>query len=332
MKHHHTKRFYLFISSATVIALALFVTAFVWINNRPTIEPVFGVTFSWVYAELLGQNPVKMYERIVDDLLVKDVRLPLYWSEIEQEEGTFDWTIPDALLQLSEDHEVNLTLVVGSKVPRWPECYVPDWAEGFDEMYQQQATLSFIKEAVQRYKSSRAVIRWQVDNEPFFPFGICSQISHAQFQERIDLVRSLDDRPIQVTVSGELGPWLDSAKSADILGISMYRQTWNDLFGHFVYPLTPDYYYFRSTLIRGAVSQVVVSELQAEPWFSAPIESKPLLEWYDSFTVEMFNQNVQFAQEAGLSEAYLWGAEWWYALKEQGDDRLWEEARPLFQK
>jgi len=185
---------------------------------------------------------------------------------------------------------------------------------------------------VDRYKSSASVIRWQVDNEPFFPFGICSQISQAQFQERIDLVHSLDDRPIQVTVSGELGPWLDSAKSADILGISMYRQTWNDLFGHFVYPLTPDYYYFRSTLIRGAVSQVVVSELQAEPWFSAPIESKPLLEWYDSFTVEMFNQNVQFAQEAGLSEAYLWGAEWWYALKEQGDDRLWEEARPLFQK
>lgn len=332
MKHHHTKRFYLFISSATVITLALFVSAFVWLNNRPTTKPVFGVTYSWVYAERLGQNPVKTYERIVDDLEVKDVRIPLYWSEIEHEEGEFDWSIPDALLQLSEDHGVNLTVVIGSKVPRWPECYVPDWAEKFSEIYQQQAVLKFIEEAVDRYKSSASVIRWQVDNEPFFPFGICSQISQAQFQERVDLVRSLDDRPIQVTVSGELGPWLDSAKSADILGISMYRQTWNDLFGHFVYPLTPDYYYFRSTLIRGAVSQVVVSELQAEPWFSAPIESKPLLEWYDSFTVEMFNQNVQFAQEAGLSEAYLWGAEWWYALKEQGDDRLWEEARPLFQK
>ena len=133
-----------------------------------------------------------------------------------------------------------------------------------------------------------------------------------------------------MTVSGELGSWLDSAEAADVLGISMYRQTWNDIFGHFVYPLSPEYYYFRAKLVEGHVSHVIVSELQAEPWFNEPIDSKPIADWYETFTAEMFQKNVDFAREAGLSEVYLWGAEWWYALHEAGEDRLWNEAQSIF--
>jgi hypothetical protein len=146
----------------------------------------------------------------------------------------------------------------------------------------------------------------------------------------VDLVRSLDERPIQVTVSGELGPWRDAAQAADILGISMYRQTWNDVFGYFIYPLTPAYYFFRAQLVQDDVSQVIISELQAEPWFSDTIQSRPFADWYESFTSEMLEQNVSFAREVGVAEAYLWGAEWWYALKQVGEDRLWETAKHIF--
>ncbi|MFA4845921.1 MAG: hypothetical protein WC654_05160, partial [Patescibacteria group bacterium] len=216
------------------------------------------------------------------------------------------------------------------KVPRWPECFVPDWAEGFDADRQQQAVLSFIEEAVTRYKSSLAIVRWQVENEPFFPYGECPLITTAQFNERVELVRSLDSRPILVTVSGEIGPWLDSAQAADVLGISMYRQTWNDFYGYFVYPISPEFYYVRTALVRDEVDSVIVSELQAEPWFSAPIASRPLTDWYPNFTSEMFENNIRFAQEAGLPEVYLWGAEWWVALREAGDDRLWNVAQEIF--
>ncbi|MBI4257259.1 endo-1,4-beta-xylanase [Candidatus Uhrbacteria bacterium] len=330
MKHHHSKYFYMLASLATVLTLAMFTFAFVWLNTRSLVEPTFGVTFSWVYALQLGQDPVKMYQALVNDLGVRHVRLPLYWSEIERAQGEYDWAISDNLLAISEDRGVEVTLVTGMKVPRWPECYIPDWAESFNEDFQRQAVLAFIEESVIHYKGSSAIIRWQVENEPFFPYGECPSMSVVQFKERVDLVRSLDDRPIQVTVSGELGPWLDSAQAADILGISLYRQTWNDFFGYFMYPLTPEYYFFRASLVGEDVSQVVISELQAEPWFPEPIESRPLTQWYESFDVEMFNRNVKFAREVGVSEAYLWGSEWWYALKQAGDDRLWEAARDVF--
>ena len=44
-----------------------------------------------------------------------------------------------------------------------------------------------------------------------------------------------------------------------------------------------------------------------------------------------FYDNIAYAREAGFSEVYLWGVEWWYAMKEQrGDPFYWEAARELF--
>ena len=41
--------------------------------------------------------------------------------------------------------------------------------------------------------------------------------------------------------------------------------------------------------------------------------------------------HVNYAKRTGFAGAYLWGAEWWYWLKqEQGVDELWDEAIKLF--
>lgn len=323
-------RFSIVLGAAAVMMLVLFTYAFAWLNWRPSTEPLFGVTYSWVYAEQLGLDPIEAYREIVDELGVRRVRFPLYWSEIEKAQNVYDWSLVDELIRFSEERDVLLTIIVGMKVPRWPECYIPDWAQNWDSEDQQRATLAFITEAITRYRDSTAVIRWQVENEPFFPFGLCPTITPEAFQERVDLVRSLDDRPIQMTVSGELEPWGYSARAADILGISLYRQIWNNAFGFFIYPVTPEFYFFRAQLVGDKVDHIIISELQAEPWFPEPIESQTLQAWYDAFTKEMLEDNIKFARDARLSEVYLWGVEWWYLLREAGDDRLWETARPFF--
>jgi len=313
-----------------VAASVVLGAASTWVNETPVGSPTYGITFSTLYAEQLGLHYQEAYTALVEELGVRQVRIPIYWSEIEHEQGVYDWTAMDWMVAFSESHEVTLTPVVGVKVPRWPECFVPDWAETFTDQYLHQEALVFIEQAVNRYKDSEAVERFQVENEPVYPYGICPELTHEQFQERVDLVRSLSDQPIQVTVSGEVGPWLDAAQAADVLGLSLYRQTWNDAFGYFVYPLSPEYYYLRISLIDPSVEQVIISELQAEPWFPEPIESQEFIDWYKNFTVEDFARNIAFVEETGVGEAYLWGAEWWYVLSQHGDPRLWDFALKLF--
>ena len=253
--------------------LALFFLMNQRLGSSPDLtQPRYGITFSTVYTKQLGLNVKETYQALVEDLEVRAVRLPVYWSEIEKSQNQFDWQEFDDLVSYSEDHDVKLTLVVGTKVPRWPECYIPDWAEGLDPKEQQSQALQMITEVVNRYKGFSVIERWQVDNEPFFPFGVCVPIKLAEFQERVDLVRSLDPaRPIQVTVSGELASWENEGRAADILGISMYRLTWNDLFGYFMFPLTPEYYYARAQLAQRFVDNVIVQALHAEPLFPANI-------------------------------------------------------------
>lgn len=297
-------------------------------NRTP---PRFGITFSTTYTKQLGLDVQESFRAFVDELGVRAIRVPVYWSEIERSPDQFDWQELDALVSYSDERDVKITLVVGTKVPRWPECFIPDWAEALGSHEQQTRVLGMIGAVVNRYKNSPSLERWQVENEPFFHFGICTQLTLAQFQERVDLVRSLDpSHPIQITVSGELTSWKNEANSADILGISMYRLVWNDLFGYFIYPVTPQFYYTRAKLIGPSVERVIVSELQAEPWFSEPIQSRSLDKWYFAFDEEMFRKNIEFVDEAGLPEVYLWGAEWWYLLKENKDERLWKVAEKVF--
>ncbi len=319
-----------------IVVLVAAVVLFAWVATK-LLQPVefvptqYGVTFSITYAKQLGLDPAESYRALVEDVGVRRVRLPVYWSEIEHDPGVFDWTLLDQLVNYSDVRGVDLTLVVGVKVPRWPECYVPDWAEMMDDGARHEAALSMVRAVIERYKNVKTISRWQVENEPFFPFGECPNLSVAQFRQRVDLVRTLDpSRPIQVTVSGELGPWGTESDAADILGISMYRLTWNDLFGYFMYPLTPEYYYARAQLAGSSVDRVIVSELQAEPWFPESIASRSLDHWYRAFDVETFRQNIRFVEESHLSEVYLWGAEWWYFLKEHGREELWNEAKNLF--
>lgn len=288
----------------------------------------YGVTFSTRYALQLGLDPMETYRGLVEDLGIRAVRLPVYWSDVERSSGVYDWWLLDQLVEYSAQMGVELTMVVGVKVPRWPECYVPDWAEGLDAQKRQQTVLRMIETTVNRYKKAQAVVRWQVENEPFFPYGECPHLTREEFRERVDLVRRLDPaRPIQITVSGELGSWKTEADAADVLGISLYRLTWNDLFGYFVYPLSPAYYYSRAQFVSQDVDRVIVSELQAEPWFPEPIERRELLIWYQLFDADMLRANFEFVEQTHLPEVYLWGAEWWYLLKKNNNDRLWQTAK-----
>ncbi|MFA6132327.1 MAG: hypothetical protein WC702_04715 [Patescibacteria group bacterium] len=293
-------------------------------------QPELGVTFSAAYAYGLGLDPREAYIAVLEDLGVRKIRLPIYWSQIETEKGQYDWSLNDFFVNEAEKRGVELILVIGNKVPRWPECYTPDWAEGLVGSETEAAVLNMEKTVVERYKDSPAVERWQVENEPFFPFGICPSPSAELLDKEISLVKSLDNKPIMLTVSGELDPWIPSAKISDVLGISMYRVSYSPATGLMPYPLKPLVYRFRAMVAGLFTKEIIISELQAEPWFSEPINELSGEERAEAFTSEDLADNISFAKYAGFSEAYLWGVEWWYAEKELGRTDLWTAGKLIF--
>jgi len=295
-------------------------------------RPRYGITFSTTYTSYLGLNVEQTFKTLVDDLGVRAVRLPVYWYDVEPNKGDFRFETLDWLVKYAEDHGVKLTLAIGEKVPRWPECYVPDWARTIHSDDKQTEVKALITAIVNRYKNSPALERWQVENDPYFLFGVCEQTRESDLKDRINLVRSLDAHPIQMTVSGEIEPWADMLGKADVLGISMYRKTWNQVLGYFVYPLTHSFYTWRLMLADVFFKQVIVSELQAEPWFPESLHSKPLSYWYDAFDAKAFEDNIKFIEATHAKEVYLWGAEWWVYMKVHGDERLWNVARKIFIK
>src|SRR3989344_1386272 len=111
----------------------------------------FGVTFSPMYATYLGLDWQKTYISILDDLKVKNLRIPTYWSKIEKDQGKYDFSEVDFMVSEAQKSGAKITLVVGIKQPRWPEYHIPDWAKNLTTNQKQERILKLTTEIINRY-------------------------------------------------------------------------------------------------------------------------------------------------------------------------------------
>lgn len=295
-------------------------------------DAVLGATFSKSYAEHLGLDWKETYTAALDDLGLRHLRIPAYWDDIQPSPTKYDFANIDWQIDEAAKRKATVILAVGRKLPRWPECHVPGWAKEMDETEIRKKILVMLETTVKRYRNDPAIVAWQVENEPFFSFGLCPEPDRAFLKQEIAVVRSIDNRPIMVTESGELSTWLNAASVGDILGISTYRVVWNRYIGYFFWPITPRYYTGRIEAVRSLVDKIVVSELQAEPWIVGSIESQPIDEQLKIMNPERLDDNISFARRIGLSEIYLWGIEWWYWLKSRGQPEMWEAGKSIIRR
>ena len=284
----------------------------------------YGVTFSQKFsAELVGDKWKQNYLAVLDDLKIKDLRLIAYWNIIEPEKGKFDFSDLDWQFAEAQKRGAKIILVVGRKTPRWPECHDPAWAKMSDVSYD-DSLLGYVRETVNHYKNSPSLEAWQVENEPLFPFGECGTTPISLLNQEIKLVKSLSDKPVILTDSGELGfAWPYLAAKSDIFGTTLYRYINNRFLGDIRYSLIPAYYFRVKAWWAEKVvgKQILISELQAEPWNNGAMNP------------EIFKEIIDYAERSGFPKAYLWGAEWWYVMKEkQGKPEMWEAVKDLINK
>jgi hypothetical protein len=319
------------------IALSVLVLFFLVLSFRTIPKSIsYGVSFSKFHSDELGLPYRTVLLSLLDDLNVRRFRLSAHWPMIEPEKGKYNFNDLDFQLEETHKRDAKVVLALGRRLPGWPECHDPDWAKGLSWDEKKKEILSYLETVVNHYKQYDNIEYWQVENEPFlsvFAQEQCGTLDKAFLKEEIALVKKLDpSRPVLVTDSGNLGLWKDAWRVGDAFGTSVYMYLWNPTLGQVRSIYLPSFYRTKTTLMEmflGKKKSFLI-ELSLEPWLLEPIAKAPLETQIARMDTAKFDEIISFAKKTGFDTQYLWGAEWWYSMKERGHGEYWERAKQIF--
>ncbi|CAN5665181.1 hypothetical protein BH23PAT2_BH23PAT2_00520 [soil metagenome] len=319
-----------------VLTLLMYIIGqwYIYSNRNQPIE--LGATFIPGYARFYGLDPQETLEATIDDLGFERLRFVSYWSDHEAVRGTYDFSDLDWQFAMAEEKGVDITLTLGLRQPRWPECHKPDWAVELpkDEWY--PALKDFMQATIERYKHSPALVDYQLENEFLLEvFGECPDHDRERLIDEFNFVKSLDPtRSVVISRSNNATPsWPIGEPRADVIGAAVYKRVWDRTVTkrYFEYPLPAWYYSFLAggaKLTTGRDS--ILHELQAEPWLPDGYDMRTATteELYQTMDAPRLRDRFQYGRDTGIKTIDLWGVEWWYFRKiSQDDSTLWDVAR-----
>ncbi len=307
-----------------------------WYTFKHRNEPIMtGVTFIPRYARYFDLEPKETLEAFLDDLKFRNLRLVSYWSEGEKEEGKYDFSELDWQFEMAQSRGAKVSLAIGLRQPRWPECHMPTWAEKLPKDQWEPKLKDYIKATVERYRDHPALESYQLENEFFLKaFGICPDHTRERLVDEFNLVKSLDtNTPLIVSMSNNAIGTPVYEPTPDIWALSIYKRVWDKSLTkrYFEYPIPAWYYAFRSGWVEATRGRnTFIHELQAEAWTpnDLGIKETPISEQNKSMNAERLADRFEYGRATGMKKMDLWGAEWWYWRKvKHNDPSLWDVAR-----
>lgn len=308
-----------------------------WYVHKHANEPlIIGTTFISDYAESFGLDPQQTLKAIFEELDIKQIRLVSYWKEIEPTPGNYDFSNLDWQFNMAKQHGAKVSLAIGLRQPRWPECHEPKWIDTAAPQNQWRPQLNdYITAVINRYKDNPTLESYQLENEFFMSiFGECKNFDRQRLVDEYDMVKKLD--PNHKVIISRSNNWIGlplGQPRPDEFGISVYKRVWDAAITrrYFEYPLPP---WFYSTLAGwGEIltgKNMFIHELQAEAW--APnkmtLQGISVEEQYKSLDAKRMKDRIDYGVATGMREINLWGAEWWYWLKaKNGDPSVWNTVK-----
>ena len=308
-----------------------------WYIRKHSNEPMqMGATFIADYARYFDLDPEQTLDAMIYDLGFKRLRFVSYWDNIEKDRGSYNFDELDWQMKAAEASGVKVSLALGLRQPRWPECHMPTWAEKLPDSEWYPELYSFIEATVNRYKNSPALESYQLENEFFLSaFGICYNFDRDRLVHEYNLVKRLDNtRPLVVSMSNNAIGTPIGEPTPDKWAISIYKRVWDKTITrrYFEYPIPAWYYAFRAgftELTRGRES--FIHELQTESWVADPhggIKDATIEEQDKTMSSDQLKHRIQYGRATGMRTVDLWGAEWWYWRKvKHNDPSLWNVAK-----
>ena len=323
-----------------LLVLTMYGIAQWYIHSESSQPQHLGVTFIPDYAQSLGVDPQQTMDALIG-IGVKQFRLVSYWSDSEQTPGTYDFTQLDWQFRKAEAAHAKITLTLGLRQPRWPECHAPNWVNinAPDSQWQPQLE-TYMQKVIERYKHSLSLESYQLENEYFLGgFGICTNFDRNRLVSEYNLVKKLD--PSHQVIIGRSNNAIGfpvGQPQPDTFGISVYKRVWDAGVTHryLEYPY-PAWYYAYLAGVQKIFNHrdMIIDELQAEAWppNGQTIQQTSLAEQNQSLDAKRLKDRFGYGKATGMRTIDLWGAEYWYyRMQVLHDPSLWNIAKQEFQK
>lgn len=321
----------------TVLMSTMYGIAQWYIASQKSKPLTVGTTFVPAYAQSLGVDPQTAMDALINDVGVKHFRLTSYWDQLEPSKGVYDFSSLDWQFEKAEAAHAKISLALGLRQPRWPECHLPSWAASESDTQWQPQLNNFIQAVVNRYKNSPSLESYQLENEYFLKgFGLCTNFSRDRLVSEYNLVKKTDPHHIVIVSRSNNAIGIATGQpKPDEYGISIYKRVWSMPIGRYLeYPF-PAWFYGSlagtQKLLDG--SDTIIHELQAEAWppNGQSITETSLAEQNKSFDATRFKSRVEYGKATGMRTMYLWGSEYWYyRLTVLHDPSLWNVAKQTF--
>ena len=315
-----------------VVFFVLFLLAPIWnpVIFPPISHPRIGVSFSEKRSMEMGLDWRDNYLALLDDMNIRSYRLMSYWDVHEKERGNFNFTSLDWQMDMAAQKGAKVSLAIGLRQPRWPECHQPEWANSLSGGEWKQALYEYITVVVKRYENHPALESWQLENEAVNNwFGLCKNVDAERVNEEFDLVKKITKKPVYMSLSDQHGLPVNPPVP-DKYGYSVYRTVWSDktwpYVGYLTYPTPIWYHRLRAVVIKQTTGRdIFIHELQLEPWGPKDTMLLSIEEQDKSMSQDQISRSLYFARQVGTEDIYLWGSEWWYWRKVNGDSTIWNK-------
>ena len=307
-----------------------------WYTFRHKNEPlVIGATFVPNYAKYFELDPQETMQAMIDELGVKRLRLVSYWKDIEPVDDQYYFDELDWQFRMAEEAGIDVSLAIGLRQPRWPECHGPEWAMQKPMESWLVDLKEFMGKVIDRYKESPALKEYQLENEFFLSvFGECPDFTRERLIEEYEFVKNKDpEHPVIISRSNNAIGFPVGDPVPDAYAVSVYKRVWDKTLTkrYFEYPFPAWFYGFLAgggELIHG--KKLFIHELQTEAWLpnGYSMKTAPVSELYKSLSPERLEKRIEYGVATGMRTMDLWGAEWWYHMKvKRNHPELWETAK-----
>lgn len=318
------------IAVAFMVFVAFAFSVATWYKLKHNDQPLaWGISWSTKYAQDLSLDPIQGLDDSLRELQPDRVRLMSYWDLHESDRGSYDFDTLDQQISIAQNYGVDVTLSIGLRQPRWPECHWPEWAHNMPIEDWRIELNRYITDVVNRYDA--LVAEYQLENEYFLQaFGHCPDHSRERLVDEFDMVKSLTDKPIVVSRSNNATvSWPVGAPRADIVGFSIYKRVYApapDFVGYFEYPFPAWFYGFLAGMTEWTTGRnSFIHELQAEPWGPGATVDLSDEEQAKTMDAVRLDKRLDFAVDTGMRTIDIWGAEWSYWRKTtRNDDSTWQ--------